>query len=424
MLSPETVTSPSHHPLGHRILALADHLAQQSDSADGLTCLYLTRAHRQVAAELVAMMRVAGLDAQIDAVGNVAGRLRSSAPGAKALIVGSHYDTVRDAGKYDGRLGILMALVAAEEFARMDRRLPFHLDVVAFAEEEGVRFSAPYIGSSAVAGRFDARLLARRDGSGLTLADILCEAGSDPAAIPALARPREDLLGYIEVHIEQGPVLLNENLPLGVVTAIAGAVRRKVTVIGEAGHAGTVPLPLRHDAGLAAAELMLFVERRCLASPGMVGTVGQLSVPDGAMNVIPARCDLSLDVRAGDAAALHAAIADIEAEMARIAQARGVTFESEEVVRTPAVACAPWLQRELALAGARSGVMPRMLMSGAGHDAVMFDGLTDIGMLFVRCGNGGVSHSPLETITAEDADIAARVLIDTLVNIRPDHAAP
>ncbi|MPZ56179.1 MAG: allantoate amidohydrolase [Rhizobiales bacterium] len=416
------MTTAPEGTFGPRILALADHLAEYSDSAHGLTCLYLTLAHRTVAAELRRLMQAAGMEVTIDAAANVAGRWRSDAPGAKALIVGSHYDTVRDAGKYDGRLGILAALVAVEALRDEGRRLPFHLDVIAFSEEEGVRFSAPYIGSSAMAGRFDARLLARRDAAGFALADVIRESGLDPAAIPALARRRDDLLGYLEVHIEQGPVLLAEDLSVGIVTAIAGAVRRKVTIAGEAGHAGTVPLALRHDAGLAAAELILFVERRCQASPGMVGTVGQLGVPNGAMNVIPARCELSLDVRAGDSATLDAAMTDIDAEMARIAQARGVSFESEEVVCTPAVACAPWLQQRLAAAVEGAGVTPRYLMSGAGHDAVMFDGLTAVGMLFVRCGNGGVSHSPRETITAEDADIAARVLINTLLNIRPDHA--
>ena len=417
------MTAPPPAVLGSRILALADRLAEYSDSAHGLTCLYLTQAHRTVAAELRKLMQAAGAEVAIDAAGNVAGRWRSDDANAKTLIVGSHYDTVRDAGKYDGRLGILTGLVAVEELARQGRRLPYHLDVIAFSEEEGVRFSAPYIGSSAVAGRFDRRLLARRDAAGLPLADVLREAGRDPEEIPSGARRREDLLGYLEVHIEQGPVLLNENLPLGVVTAIAGAVRHKVTIGGEAGHAGTVPLALRHDAAAAAAELILFAERRCLASPGMVGTVGQLSVPNGAMNVIPARCELSLDVRSGDNATLAAAIADIDAEMARIAKARGVTFETEEVVRTSAVGCAPWLQHQLAAAIRRAGIAPRHLMSGAGHDAVMFDGLTDVGMLFVRCGNGGASHSPLETVTAEDADVGARVLLDTLLNIRPEHAA-
>ena len=398
-------------------MAIADHLAEYTDASPGLTCLYMTLAHRTVAAELCKLMSAAGMDVTIDAIGNVVGRVASANPDARTMIVGSHYDTVRNAGKYDGRLGIVTAIVMAEELQRNGRKLPFHLDVVGFAEEEGVRFSTPYIGSSALAGRFDRQWLSRRDGAGLAMADVMREGGGDPNAIPTLARKRGDLLAYLEVHIEQGPVLLAENLPLGIVTSIAGAARYRVTVHGEAGHAGTVPLALRHDAGAAAAELVLFVEQRCRKTERMVGTVGQLAVPNGAMNVIPARCDLSLDVRAGDDAALEAVLADIRAEIGRISARRGVRFEVDEVMRASAAACAPRLQQLLADAIGRTGHSVRRLMSGAGHDAVMFNGLTDIGMLFVRCGNGGVSHAPLETVDARDADLAVRVLLDAVSNL-------
>jgi allantoate deiminase/N-carbamoyl-L-amino-acid hydrolase len=261
------------------------------------------------------------------------------------------------------------------------------------------------------------RLLGRRDGAGISMAEAIRESGLDPDAIPALARKPGDLIGYLEVHIEQGPVLLSEGLPVGIVTSIAGAARYTVEITGEAGHAGTVPQALRHDAAVAAAELILFLDQRCRAVEGMVGTVGQLGVPNGAMNVIPARCNLSLDVRAGENEQLAAALADIRAEIDRIARRRGVTVALDEVVRTPAVACAPRLQRHLAAAVAAAGIAPRRLMSGAGHDAVMFDGLTEVGMLFVRCGNGGVSHSPLETVTEQDADLAGRVVIDLLCRL-------
>jgi allantoate deiminase/N-carbamoyl-L-amino-acid hydrolase len=416
----ETNVEPSSGTphFGERILALADRLATFSETPDGLTCTFLSPAHRAVASELAVLMKAAGMAVEIDAVANVVGRYRSDNPNARTLIVGSHYDTVRNAGKYDGRLGILTALVVVEELARQGRRPPFHLEVIAFSEEEGVRFSASYIGSSAVAGRFDPATLQRRDGGGMPLGEAIQESGFDPAAIPGLARRGDALAGYLEVHIEQGPVLLDAGVPVGVVTGIAGNVRRAVTVEGEAGHAGTVPMGLRHDALAAAAEIVLLVERRC-GKPGLVGTVGRLFVPNAAINVIPRRCEFTLDIRSGDDALRDAAVADITTEMQTIAERRGVTVTSKELLRAPAVPCSPGLQNELAVAIERAGLPVRHLPSGAGHDAVMFDGVTDIGMLFVRCGNGGVSHSPLETITAADADTGARVLLDVLTHMKP-----
>jgi hydantoinase/carbamoylase family amidase len=307
--------------------------------------------------------------------------------------------------------------VVAEHLQRAGQALPFHLDVIAFAEEEGVRFSAPYIGSSAVAGRLDQTLLQRCDAKGMSLADALQEVGTRLEDIAALARRSQDLIGYLEVHIEQGPVLLDRNLPAGVVTAIAGCARHQVTVHGRAGHAGTVPMALRQDAAAAAAEMVLALERRCNAEPGLVGTVGKLAVPGGAINVIPARCELTLDIRAGEDAVRAAAERDVLAEIARIAARRGVTADVVELSRTPAISCAPRLQALMAQALARAGVEPLHLPSGAGHDAVMFSGLTEIGMLFVRCGNGGISHDPRETVTADDADIGARVLLDIILSL-------
>jgi hydantoinase/carbamoylase family amidase len=416
------MTSPISAPaFGKHILALADRLATFSETPDGLTCTYLSPAHRNVAGELVALMKHAGLATEIDAVCNVVGRYTSQTPGAKTLIVASHYDTVRNAGKYDGRLGILTGLVVIEELARQGRRLPFDLELIAFSEEEGVRFSAPYIGSSAVAGRFDSALLERRDGGGVSLLDVIRETGFDLNAIPHIARKKDTLLGYLEVHIEQGPVLLREDLPVGIVSAIAGNVRYAVEIEGEAGHAGTVPMGSRHDALAAASEIVIFVEKRCsqAGQRDLVGTVGRLSVPNSAINVIPRRSEFTLDIRSGDDAVRDAAVADVFAEMERVAKRRGVVLSTKELLRAPAVPCSPRLQGELAAAFGRAGVKPRTLPSGAGHDAVMFDGLTDLAMMFVRCGNGGVSHSPRETITAEDADIAARILLDVLINLNP-----
>src|SRR5207249_9832770 len=284
-------------------------------------------------AQIRDLMREAGVTTEIDTVANVIGRYPAADSAAPALIVASHYDTVRNAGRYDGRLGVLTALILAEYLGRLGRKLPFHLDVIAFSEEEGVRFSSSFLGSSAVVGRFDAKLLERRDAQGVTLAAAMGEAGLDPTKIPALARRRDGLVGYLEVHIEQGPILLEEGLPVGIVSAIAGSVRSSVTITGTAGHAGTVPMTRRHDAAAAAAELVLYVERRCAQEPTLVGTVGQLFVPNGATNIIPGRCELTLDIRAGDAAR-DAAVSDVAAEIARIAARRGVSIESRVVQRT------------------------------------------------------------------------------------------
>jgi beta-ureidopropionase / N-carbamoyl-L-amino-acid hydrolase len=411
-----TVADP-HTAFGRRIMELADRLAQWSETSDGLTCTFLSPAHRSVAAQLRDWMREAGLITEIDAIGNVIGRYPAENAKARTLIIASHYDTVRNAGKYDGRLGVLVALVLAEHLRKLRCKLPFNVDVIAFSEEEGVRFSASFLGSSAVAGRFKLDLLDRRDANGETLAGAMREANLDPEKIPQLARKPAELLGYLEVHIEQGPVLLEEGVPVGIVSAIAGAVRRAVTVTGTAGHAGTVPMARRHDAAAAAAEIVLYVERRCAQTPGLVGTIGQLAVPGGAINIIPGHCELTLDVRAADDATRDAAVSDISAEIECIAARRGVAIESRELQRTASVACSPRLQRVLADAVTGAGVKPRHLPSGAGHDAMMFDGLTDIGMLFVRCGNGGVSHSPREIISAEDADIAARVMLEAVLRL-------
>ena len=399
---------------GVRILEFADRLATHSDLPGALSCTYLTPAHRTCAKELAQWMQAAGMAVTIDGVGNVVGRYPAAQATTRTVIVGSHYDTVVDAGKYDGRLGILTGLVVIDHLNRTGRRLPFAVELIAFAEEEGLRFSASYIGSTAVAGAFDRGLLARRDRDGISLADAISATGFDPAEISKLARARQDLAGYLEVHIEQGPVLLQDDLPLGVVTAIAGNCRFWLTVSGQAGHAGTVPMDMRHDAVAAAADIVLVVERRCSNVPTLVGTVGRIEVPGSATNVIAGRCELSLDIRAGDNATRDAAIADLRAEIASIAHRRGVTVEINELQRTGAVVCSARVRALFAQAIGRAGVTPRFLPSGAGHDAVNFGGIADTGMLFVRCGNGGVSHSPRETVTADDADLAARVLLDVL----------
>jgi len=406
---------------GALLMRWADTLALWSEMEDGLTCSYMTEVHQRTAAQLADWMREAGMQVQIDAVGNVTGRYLAADPAAKTLMTGSHYDTVRDGGKYDGRLGILLPIAIAKHLNERGERLPFHLEVVAFAEEEGVRFKSTFLGSNAVTGRFDMNLLDRVDADGISMGTALEQAGHDPSAIPAIARDAASLLGFVEVHIEQGPVLLEHGLALGVVTAIAGSSRYLVELTGLASHAGTTPMHMRRDAAAAAAEIVLLVEQRCGATPSLVGTVGQLQVPNGSVNVIPGHCRLSLDIRAADDAVREAAVRDILDGIAAICARRGVEHALELVVSASAAPCAPWLMDQLGAAVARAGLPRYDLPSGAGHDAMALAEVTDVAMLFVRCGNGGISHNRLETMTGDDADIAARVLLDFLRSFQQAH---
>jgi N-carbamoyl-L-amino-acid hydrolase len=408
---------------GPRIMALVEHLAQWSEQNDALTVTYFSEAHKNVAAELGQLLRAAGMETRADAIGNVIGCYKASKPNAKTLLLGSHYDTVRDGGKYDGRLGILVPLALVEHLNRTKQRLPFNVELLCFSEEEGVRFPIGYLGSQVIAGKFDQKNLDATDDGGIPLRKVLEAANVDVKSISSLARRKDDLIGYVELHIEQGPSLLNADIPIAVVTGIAGAIRHRVVVEGEAGHAGTVAMQFRHDAGAAAAEMILAVEKRCAGIPSLVGTVGQLLVPNGAMNVIPGRCEFSTDIRASTNEVRDAAVKDVLAAFEEIAKRRGVKVKIEEVLRMSAIPLSPYLQERLKAAAERLGVSPLMLPSGAGHDAAMMSNLTEGAMVFVRCGNGGVSHSPLEIITEEDADFAARVLFDFLMKLAEEYNA-
>jgi N-carbamoyl-L-amino-acid hydrolase len=405
-------------PPGARIIAMAQHLARFSEDSHGLTCSYLTSAHRATAAEIRDFMLSAGLTVSSDAVGNVIGRWRAADGAAATLVTGSHYDTVVNAGKFDGRLGILLPIAVAADLRRAGARLPFTLCIVAFAEEEGVRFKSTFLGSRALTGTFETAALQSVDAGGTSLRQAIKDAGLDPAAIPAAALDPATLLGFVEVHIEQGPVLLEAGAPVGVVTSIAGSVRGSLTLVGLSGHSGTVPMGSRRDAAAAAAEVVLAVERRCSGTPGLVGTVGQLQVPGGAINVIPGRCELSIDIRAERDEVRKAALADVMAEVERICAARRVSFEWRKVLETASVPASAKLQRRWAQSITRAAgiAAPLHLPSGAGHDAMVMAGITEMGMLFVRCGNGGISHHPDESLTAEDAEVAARVFADFLLH--------
>jgi len=408
---------------GPAILQRCDDLAAWSDIEDGLTCAYLTPAHRRTAAQLLDWMVEAGMQAHIDAVGNVVGRYLSSQADAKTLLTGSHYDSVRDGGKYDGRLGILVQLAIVEHLHARGERLPFHLEVIGFAEEEGVRFQSTFLGSNAVTGQFDLALLDQVDVEGISMRRVLTDCGHDVGHIGAIARDPFEVLGFVEVHIEQGPVLLGHGLALGVVTAIAGSSRYLVELTGLASHAGTTPMTMRRDAAAAAAEIVLMVEARCSQTScqqaSLVGTVGQLEVPNGSVNVIAGHCTLSLDIRAADDAVRLAAVQDVLDAIAAICARRHIDAAIVQVVAAPAVPCAPWLMEQLGAAVERAGLPRYDLASGAGHDAMAMAKLTDVAMLFTRCGNGGISHNRLETMTADDADIAAQVLLDFLRAFKP-----
>jgi beta-ureidopropionase / N-carbamoyl-L-amino-acid hydrolase len=403
-------------PLGDAIIAMAEELASLSEDSGALTCSYLTPTHRATAARIRDFMMAAGLATHVDAVGNVVGVL-AGGPNPKRVLTGSHYDTVIDAGKYDGRLGIVLPIAVAGCLRRRGMTLPYPLEIIAFAEEEGVRFKSTFFGSRAVAGRFDLSDLDSVDAGGSTLSDALRAAGHDVAAIPAIARDRSQVACFVEVHIEQGPVLLEAALPVGVVTDIAGSVRNAVTVEGLSGHAGTVPMTLRRDAAAAAAEMVLTVESRCRRQPGVVGTVGKLDVPGGAVNVIPGRCEFTIDIRSASDALRDAAVADISTAIGEIAARRRVKVGQRRLLQAASVPCAQALQDAWAASIERTTGRPALrLPSGAGHDAMMMASLTDVGMLFVRCGNGGISHHPDETLSAADAAIAARVFQDFLLH--------
>lgn len=396
---------------GPQVMDWADTLGGISDSADGLTCAYMTAAHQRTARQLRDWMIEAGMDAHIDAAGNVVGRYAAGHAGARTLMTGSHYDTVRRGGKYDGRLGILLPIALVRHLHHRGERLPFHLEVVGFAEEEGVRFRSTFLGSSAITGRFDPLLLDQQDSEGVRMRAALAAAGHDPAAIPAIARDPASLLGFVEVHIEQGPVLLERGLPVGVVTAIAGSSRYLVELTGVASHAGTTPMGMRRDAAAAAAEIVLLVEERCSGRGSLVGTVGQLEVPSGSVNVIPGQCRLSLDIRAERDEERLAAVDDILAGISAICARRGIEEKLWKLVEADAAPCAPRLVERLGAAIEAAGLPRFALLSGAGHDAMEMACITEVAMLFTRCGNGGISHNPLETMTADDAEVAGEVLL-------------
>src|SRR5437868_323587 len=371
---------------GEELMRQADVLGLFTEDAPHVTRTYLSEQHKQAGEYLIGLMRRAGMTAGFDALGNIVGRYEAVDTDAPIVMTGSHQDSVRNAGKYDGLFGILTAIACVKDLHDRGKRLPYTLEIVGFGDEEGVRFGAALIGSRAMAGTFDPAWLDQTDDDGVTMRQALCDFGGDPGGWRALDRRGRNVVAYVESHIEQGPVLLHENLSVGVVTAIAGTTRMRVRVTGLAGHAGTVPMGSRQDALTAASEMVLFVERHCETHNGLVGTVGKLTVLPGAINVIPQDVELTIDVRSGDNAAREEAVRVFDTNLREIARRRRVAVDIVPFYSADAAPC---------------------------------DAVCPMAMLFVRCGNNGISHHPDETMTAEDAEIATSALLHFFEHYKP-----
>jgi allantoate deiminase len=401
---------------------MLDELGHVSDEEGRLTRTFLSPAMRRANGLVGGWMREAGLAVREDAVGNLIGRAEGAKVGAKTLLLGSHLDSVRDAGRFDGPLGVLLPIVALTELRRRGVALPFAVEVVGFSEEEGVRFASAYLGSEGYTGRLKAKTLRLRDGAGVSVGDALKEWGGGKFSLPKAAHRRGELLGYVEVHIEQGPVLEAKQLAVGVVSAIAGQSRFKVTWTGQAGHAGTTPMGLRRDALSGAAEFALAIEKRARRAAGLVGTVGALTVSPGAANVIPGQVVHTLDVRHASDAKRRAALIELGKVAARIAQQRGLSVVWQRTQDNGAVDCSPALTAQLECSVNAVQGQSVSLVSGAGHDGVVMSALTPVAMLFVRC-RGGLSHHPDEDASAADLEIALRVMVDFLRRMAHQHAS-
>ncbi|MBK0391849.1 2-oxo-4-hydroxy-4-carboxy-5-ureidoimidazoline decarboxylase [Ramlibacter algicola] len=417
-------TTPSE---GEWVWDALERLAKHSDpgfaESGQLTVTYLTDAHRAAAAQVERDMRDAGFDeVAVDAVGNVVGIYHGTDRAARRLLTGSHYDTVRNGGKYDGRLGIYVPVACVRSLVAQGRRLPHGLEVVAFAEEEGQRYKATFLGSGALIGAFDPAWLDQRDADGTTMREAMQHAGLPGTleAIHALRRDPSRYLGFVEVHIEQGPVLNELDLPLGIVTSINGGVRYACEAIGMASHAGTTPMDRRRDAAVAVAELALYVERRAAQDGDSVGTIGILNVPGGSTNVVPGRCQFTLDLRAPTDPQRDALVADVFAELDAICARRGVRCTRELTMRAAAAPSDAAWQSRWERAVESLGVPVHRMPSGAGHDAMKLHEVMPQAMLFVRGQNAGISHNPLESTTADDIQLAVEAYLHLLDHLADD----
>src|SRR5882762_8362884 len=405
--------------LGDEIVARINQLGAISETPEHLARIFLTAEHRIAAELILSWMREAGMSVHLDAIGNVCGRYEGEKPNLPCLMLGSHYDTVRDAGKWDGPLGLITAIACVADLNKRGKRLPFAIEVTGFADEEGVRFASTLLGSRAVAGTFVESALNSRDHAGISMREALVQFGLDPEHIGAAARARRELHAYVELHIEQGPVLEQQNLAVGVVTAIAGATRLAAKLTGMAGHAGTVPMAMRRDALTGAAECIGAIEEFCRTDTGgLVGTVGYIHAMPGATNVIPGEVSFTIDIRAPTDAHRKRAVSDIVRRIEAIAARRHLSLQLDVTHENRTAPCAPWLKAQVANAIAAEGFRVFELPSGAGHDGMAMIDIADVGMIFVRC-RGGISHHPDEHVELADADAGARVLLRVIENFKP-----
>lgn len=411
-LSPDTIDA-----LGRRCEAMLEELAAISAEPDRLVRLYLSPEYRRAADLIKQWMKEAGLDVFEDELGNVRGRIGKP----PYLILGSHFDTVIDAGRYDGPLGVVAPILAVDAFARAGIQPPCGIEVVAFGDEEGSRFPSTLSTSAGVAGKFDPKQLELQDKDGITFADAMRTYGKDPAKVGAAAIPHKDAAAYLEMHIEQGPVLEAEEQALGVVTAISGQTRLQMTLTGEAGHAGTVPMQLRKDALAGAAEIALVAEKiaQQFSKDSMVATVGKMEVSPGAVNIIPGVVRFTLDLRSANDESRNKAIGRFEHEARGIAERRHLGFASDVIHRIATTPCDERMQSRLADAIKAVGGKPLPLTSGAGHDGIMMSHACPVVMLFVRC-RGGVSHNPAEYASPADMGLGIAAFIRFIEKFKPD----
>jgi allantoate deiminase len=398
-------------PLARELGRRLDELGGISDDARGLTRTFLSPAMGRAHGLVGRWMMDAGMTVSVDAVGNLIGRLEGAKPKARTLLMGSHLDTVRNAGRYDGALGVVLPIVALAELRRRGVMLPFAVEVIGFSEEEGVRFPCAYIGSKGYTGKLHTQDLTVQDSAGVSLRDALETFNQGSFALPQATHRARDLLGYLEVHLEQGPVLEERGAAVGVVSGIAGQTRGTLTFRGHAGHAGTTPMTLRRDALAGAAEFVLFAENHARSRPPLVATVGNVTVPNGASNVIAGETTLTLDVRHPDDAHGRRAVAGLVKGAQQIAKRRGLTCEWEQTMAHPATACSAGLTAVLAQSVRAVQSHEVSLFSGAGHDGVVMARVAPVAMLFVRC-RDGLSHHPDESVSPADLSVALRVVID------------